>query len=193
MNELIIKLEKYASKYKVPILNKESLEYIQNIIKERNIKSILELGSAVGYSAINFALTDAHIQVTTIERDEKRYLKAVKNIKKFKLENRINIINDDILNVNIKEKYDFIFIDASKSQNEKYFNMFKDNLNDGGIIIIDNLGFHGFVGKSDKIESRNLRSLVKKIEKFMDYLETQDEFKVKIVNIGDVIGLIERR
>lgn len=192
MKKLVNKIEEYAEKKKVPIIDKESLLYILNLIKERNIISILELGSAIGYSAINFALVNDNIRVKTIERDEARYKIALKNIKKLKLTDRIEIINDDIFNINEIEKYDLIFIDAAKSQNEKFLNMFKGNLNEKGIIIIDNLNFHGFVGKSTEIKSRNLRSLVKKIENFITYLGMQDEFKVKIINIGDTIAVLER-
>ena len=182
----------YASINKVPIIDKESLSFITKLIKEKNIKSILELGSAIGYSAINFARINENITITTIERDTIRYNEAVKNVNKFKLENRINLINDDIFNVNIIDTYDLIFIDAAKSQNEKFLNKFKNNLNEKGIIIIDNLSFHGLVGKSSEIKGKNLRSLVKKIENFLEYLNNQNEFKVEIVKVGDTLCVLEK-
>lgn len=188
MNEI----EEYAIENNVPIIDKESLNYIIKLISERNILSILELGSAIGYSAINFALVNEEIEITTIERDTIRYNKALENIKKFKLNKRIEIIHDDIFNVDISKKYDMIFIDAAKSQNEKFLNIFKNNLNDNGIIIIDNLGFHGLVGNSNEIKSKNLRSLVGKIEKFLEYLKIQKEFKVEYILVGDTFCILER-
>lgn len=188
MNEI----EEYAIENNVPIIDKESLNYIIKLISERNILSILELGSAIGYSAINFALVNEEIEITTIERDTIRYNKALENIKKFKLNKRIEIIHDDIFNVDISKKYDMIFIDAAKSQNKKFLNIFKNNLNDNGIIIIDNLGFHGLVGNSNEIKSKNLRSLVGKIEKFLEYLKIQKEFKVEYILVGDTFCILER-
>ena len=79
----IEELEEYAYKNNIPIMQKDGIDFLTNYIKENNIKNILEIGSAIGYSAIKMALVDSSIKVTTIERDEERYLEAVKNIKKF--------------------------------------------------------------------------------------------------------------
>ena len=83
--ELIKIMKDYAEENNVPIITDEGINYIRNYIKENNIKRILEVGAAIGYSSILMALVDENITITTIERDEKRYLEAVKNIKKFHL------------------------------------------------------------------------------------------------------------
>lgn len=189
----LLEIEEYALREKVPIIEKDSLNYINELINKKNVRTILELGTAIGYSSINFALQNENIRIITIERDIERYKLAIKNISDFKLKNRINVINDDIFNVKIEEKFDMIFIDAAKSQNNKFLNIFKNNLNSNGIIIIDNLGFHGLVGKSNEIKSKNLRALVKKIEKFIEYLNSQKEFKVEYINIGDNFCILERK
>ena len=81
--DLIKEMKEYAEDNNVPIITDEGINYIRNYIKENKIKRILEVGAAIGYSSILMALTDEEITITTIERDEKRYLEAVKNIKKF--------------------------------------------------------------------------------------------------------------
>lgn len=193
MNNLILEIEIYAKENNVPIIEKDSLLYIINLIKEKNIKTILELGTAIGYSSINFALTKEDIYITSIERDINRFNKAIENINKSNLQNRITLINEDIFNVQLKDKYDLIFIDAAKSQNEKFLNMFKNNLNKKGLIIIDNMNFHGLVGKSNEIKNRNVRGLARKIENFIDYLNNQNEFNIEYVKTGDTLCILTER
>ena len=86
-----------------------------------------------------------------------------------------------------------VIIDAAKSQNMKFFNKFKENLSANGIIIIDNLSFHGYVGKSSEIKSRNLRQMVRKIEKFLDFLDNNEEFNVEYIEVGDRLGVCKRK
>ena len=92
MNPDIKKLKEYAIKNNVPIIQDDGIKYIKEFIKKHNINSILEIGSAIGYSSILMAQTDPNLRITTIERDQERYLEAVKNIKEFGLEDRITII-----------------------------------------------------------------------------------------------------
>ena len=115
------KIEKYAKENNVPIMQKDGIEFLCNYIKENNVKKILEIGSAIGYSAIKMALVSDDIKITTIERDEERFSIAVNNIKEFSLDKNIDIILGDALEVVIKDKYDLIFIDAAKSQYIKFF------------------------------------------------------------------------
>lgn len=186
INKLIKEMESFASREKVPIMQDSSLLFILNYIKENKIETILEIGTAIGYSAIRMANENTY--VTTIERDETRYLEAVKNVKLADFEHKIKLIFKDAFDTNIKDKFDLILIDAAKGKNREFIEKFQSNLKLGGTIIIDNIDFHGMVGKSSEIKSRNLRSLVRKIENFLKYLETQKEYKVKKINIGD--GLI---
>ena len=106
INENIIKqIKDYAELNNVPIMMDESMRYIMKYIKDNHVKNILEIGTAIGYSAIMMCSVDPEIFVTTIERDEKRYLEALKNIKKLKLEDRIQLIYHDALEVTLDEKY----------------------------------------------------------------------------------------
>lgn len=190
--QLIEEIRKYGVDNNVPIMSVESIDTINSIIKENNITSILEIGTAIAYSTINFASNDCVNHVTSIERDIERYNIAVSNVEKSGLTN-IELLNEDALETIITRKYDLIIIDAAKSQNMKFFNKYKENLSENGIIIIDNLDFHGYVGKSSEIKSRNLRQMVRKIEKFLDFLDNNQEYSVKYIEVGDRLGVCKRK
>jgi len=170
-------------------MQKDGIDFLTNYIKENNIKSILEIGSAIGYSAIKMALVDRDIKVTTIERDIDRYNIAIKNINDFNLNDRINIINDDALTIELNDKYDLIFIDAAKSQYIKFFEKFEKNLNINGVIVSDNLSFHGFVEDDSKTNNRNTKQLVKKIRKYIDYLKNNPDYKTMFYKLGDGVAI----
>lgn len=190
MKEEIESIKNYALENNVPIMQDDGINYLTNYIKKNKIKKILEIGTAIGYSAIMMCLVDNDIEVTTIERDEKRYLEAIKNVKKFRLEDRINLIYNDALEVKINEIYDLIFIDAAKAQNTKFFEKFERNLRDGGSIITDNMYFHGLVFKDEEdIGSRNLRQLVRKVKNYTLFLEKNDKYDTEFLNIGDGLAI----
>lgn len=194
MKELIIEMENYAKEKNVPIIEKESIAFIMKYIKANNIKNILEIGSAIGYSSILMASSNQDTKVTTIERDETRYMECLKNVKKAGLEKKINVVFQDALELNLSDvSYDLIFIDAAKGQYTKFFEKFKYFLAPGGVIITDNLKFHGLVGKSETIESKNLKSLVEKIEKYIEFLKENEEFETKFYDLGDGISLSFRK
>lgn len=186
---MIEKIENYAKINNVPIMEKSGIDFLTNYIKQNNIKNILEIGSAIGYSAIKFCLVDEDITVTTIERDNNRYNEAIKNINDFNLQKRIKIIHDDAFNVDINEKFDLIFIDAAKAQYIKFFEKFKVNLKENGVIISDNLKFHGLVDGNDENLSRNVKGLVRKLRNYINFLENNDEFETVFYDIGDGIGV----
>ena len=168
-------------------MDKCYINYICDYIKNNNIESVLEIGTAIAYSAIKM-VNSGVLRLTTIERDEERYKVAIENIEKANMNDKIKPILSDAFDTNITEKFDMILIDAAKGKNIEFIEKFKNNLKPDGVIFIDNIDFHGLVGKSDTIKSRNLRSLVRKIEKFLDYLNNQNEFKVTKIDKGD--GLI---
>ena len=187
--DLIKEMKEYAEDNNVPIITDEGINYIRSYIKENNIKRILEVGAAIGYSSILMALTDEKITITTIERDEKRYLEAVKNIKKFHLEERITLLYKDAFDVELSEEFDLVFIDAAKAQNTRFFEKFSKNLAKQGTIITDNMNFHGLVEDESKIESRNLRALIRKVKAYHEFLENNEDYKTTFLNIGDGLAV----
>lgn len=187
----MLEIEEYAKKYNIPIMQKDGIEFLIDFIKKNNIKNILEIGTAIGYSAIKMANVSDDINITSIERDEIRYKEAIKNINKFNLNNRIKLINDDAFNVELNDKFDLIFIDAAKAQNIKFFLKFSENLNINGFIITDNLNFHGLVNSDEKM-SRNLRQLVRKIKDYVEFLKNNKNYETIFYDIGDGISVSKK-
>lgn len=190
-SSVLNQIKNYADENNIPIMHEDGIHYLMDYIRKNRIKNILEIGTAIGYSAIMMCSVDSSITVTTIERDEKRYLEAVKNIKKMEMEDRINLIYKDALEVNLEDnKYDLIFIDAAKAQNLNFFEKFEYNLADKGTIVTDNMNFHGLVYKDEKeIESRNLRQLVRKVKNYREFLENNRKYRTEFLNIGDGIAI----
>ncbi len=187
-------IKKYALQNKVPIMVDDSIDFIITKMHQKKLTKVLEIGTAIGYSAIMMALSSPKVTVTSIEKDKDRYLEAVKNIKKLDLEDRITLIYNDALEVSLKEKYDLILIDAAKSKNLDFFNKFEKNLEPNGIIITDNLSFHGYVEKNpEDIKNRNLRALVRKIKNYIDFLENNIKYKTTFYEIGDGLSVTEKR
>ena len=186
-------LEKYAKINNIPIMQKDCILYLINYIKENNIKNILEIGSAIGYSSIMMASINSDIRITTIERDKDRYDLAVSNIKKYNLDKQINIIYGDAVDTDIAGMYDLIFIDAAKGKNIFFFEKYKNNLVKGGSIITDNLSFHGLVEDSDLVKTKNQRGIVNKIKDFISFLDNNEEFATEYIPVGDKIAISKRR
>ena len=121
-------------------------------------------------------------------------MECLKNIKKADMEKRITCLYQDALEVNLTGvSYDLIFIDAAKGQNINFFEKYKNFLNNGGTIITDNIEFHGMVGKSQEIESKNLRELVQKMENYIDFLKNNDDFNTEFLSIGDGLSVSTRK
>lgn len=190
----IRKIKEYANENNVPIMVEEGISFLTNYVLKKHVETVLEIGTAIGYSAIMMALVNPNIKVTSIERDEKRYLEALKNVKSLGLENRITLIYNDAFHVKLDDKYDLIFIDAAKAQNIKFFEMFEHNLKSGGIIVTDNLKFHGLVAQEeDTIKSKNLRGLVRKIKEYISFLKSNTKYDTEFFDIGDGISVSTKK
>ena len=195
MKNLIIEMEEYAKEKNIPIMEKDGIAFLMKFIKANNVKSVLEIGSAIGYSAILMASSSPDVKVTTIERDETNYMECLKNVKKCSFEQKVNVVFQDALELNLAEgtQFDLIFIDAAKGQYKNFFEKYKYFLAPGGAIVTDNLKFHGYVGKSDTIESKNLRQLVTKIENYVEFLKSNEEFDTHFYDIGDGLSVSVRK
>ncbi|RGC50740.1 O-methyltransferase [Absiella sp. AM29-15] len=190
---LLEEMEQYALEKDVPIMQQEGITFMCSFIKEHQLKSILEIGSAIGYSAIRMAMLDKNIHITTIERDEERYQKAKEYIARSEYKDQITLLYGDALEANIQGSYDMIFIDAAKAQYIRFFERYEPLLIQGGYIITDNLKFHGFVEHPETATSRNLRQLVGKISRFINYLKSRDDFDTTFLEQGDGIGISKKK
>ena len=187
-------LKEYAANNHVPIIKDGGLDFIIALIKKADCKMILELGSAIGYSSIKMAKTAADIYIDTLEKNEDMYLKAKENIAKAALNDRISIYHTDIKDFKTDKLYDLIFVDAAKAQYYNYLNQFIGNLKEDGVMVFDNIAFHGMVKDPSLTKNRNTKALVKKIRKFKELVQEDDRFDIMIYeDIGDGILTLRRR
>lgn len=191
-NKLLVSLRAFAEEHKVPIITEEGIQFLIQVIKLRNIKSVLEIGTAIGYSSIAMAYhTD--VFVTSIERDETMYNQAKKNVSEAGLNHKIDIILKDALEVDetTLNQVDLIFIDAAKAQSIKFFEKYESLLSNKGIIITDNLLFHGLVNQ--EVRDRNLRQLLRKIDHFNHWVVEKEGYDTYIYEIGDGMSVSIKR
>ena len=187
-DELILEMEAYAQEYNVPIVTKEVAEYLRFLVSSYKIKNILEIGTAIGYSGILMAkeIKENSGKLYTIEIDEERYNLAQENFKKSGLSNIISIKGDALEEVKkINDTFDFIFIDASKGHYMEFFEDSYKLLNEGGIIFIDNIMFRGYLYKE---YPKRFKTIVKRLDSFIDYLYKRDD-RFVLLPFGDGVGL----
>lgn len=188
-NDYIISMREYAKENNVPIIQDEGLAFLKAIVKLYKPKKILEIGCAIGYSSSMMSIYSG-ASVVTVERDPKMYEEASKNIKALGLEDKIKIIFKDALLIEDElktEEFDMIFIDAAKGQYTKFFEKFSPYLKDKGIIVTDNMLFHGLL--DTEIKNRNLRQLVTKLKKYHTFLLENEEYDTSIYDLGDGMAL----
>lgn len=195
MNELLLKIKNDALLNSVPIIQDASLEVIKDIIHKRNVENIIEIGTAVAYSALAFSFCDSVKRIDTFERNNEMYEQAMNNIKALEKEDVINIHFGDALEVdltNLEKDGDLLFIDAAKAQSQKFFERFTPFLKDDGIIIVDNILFHG-VKPTDEGISKNLKHLLLKIENFVNWIKNHPLYNVTFFNGGDGLAIITKK
>ena len=186
---MIEALKTYAKAHHIPIITDDGLLFIQDVIKTHEIKDVLEIGTAIGYSAIAMALFGA--KVDTIERNTDMQMLAKSNIAKHQLNHKVHLICADAITCDLPLKmYDMIFIDAAKAQYQLFFDKFSSCLKPEGIIVCDNLDFHHL---DPATVNRNTRQLIRKIDHFKTYLKTHPLFETKYLNIGDGMSISKRR
>ena len=186
MNEILTKIKQNALENHIPIIMDDTLEVIAKVLEEKKPKRILEIGTAVGYSAICFSeyLSDSGI-IDTIERDEERVLEAKKNVKDLNLENKINIIEGDAVEIlaTLDEKYDVVFIDAAKGKYPIFLEEAIRLLNNKGIIFADNILYKGYT-LSDYNKHKQ-RTAVRGLREYLKLLEENPDFETEILEVGD--------
>lgn len=192
LEDVIAKIKEKAIVNHVPILQDKSLEFISFVLKLKNPKEILEIGTAVGYSAISFVqAVDGKVNVKTIERNERRYNEAINNIKEAGLQGEIDVVLADateyLPNLHEDNKYDVVFIDAAKGQYLKFLENGIRLAKDGGIIIADNVLFKGRV-MSDYNEHKH-RTAVNRLRDYISIINSDKRLNSIVLEIGDGIAV----
>ena len=195
-NPLLTEMEFYAREHNVPIMELEGIETMLQLLRIQGTKKILEVGTAIGYSAMRMAEALPGAQIVTIERDDERAQLAVGFIERSAYKERITLIKGDALEVEEQisghAPFDAIFIDAAKGQYKKFFEMYSSYLSSDGMIITDNVLFKGLVAEPE-IESKRIRNLVKKIDDFNKWLMKHPDYISVILPVGDGVAISKRR
>jgi len=188
--EKINQIKEKALEEHIPIIMDDTLEVIAKILKEAKPKKILEIGTAVGYSAIRFSeylQESGHID--TIERDEERVKEAKQNISELKLESKIHILEGDALEIlpTLEGPYDVVFIDAAKGKYPIFLSEALRMLNNSGIIIADNVLYKGYV-LSDYNKHKQ-RTAVRGLREFLKNLDENSNLVTEILEVGDGLAV----
>ena len=194
MNKIELeKIKKKALEEHIPIIMDDTLEVIEKELREIKPKRILEIGTAVGYSAICFSefLNEGGI-IDTIEREADRVQEAKKNIERAEVQDRINIIEGDAVEIlpTLQEKYDVVFIDASKGKYPFFLKESLRMLNQKGIIFADNVLYKGYV-LSDYNKHKQ-RTAVRNLREFLSLLQNDDTLDTKILEVGDGLAIAKK-
>ena len=190
MKDKLEQIKQKALNDNIPLRMDDTLEVIDNILKKAKPKSILEIGTAVGYSAICFSkfLQDDGI-IDTIERDETRILEAKENIKNMNLEEKIHIYEGDAVEIlpTINKKYDVIFIDAAKGKYPFFLEQAMRCLNEEGIIFADNILYKGYV-MSDYNKHKQ-RTAVRNLREYIAKVTGNPALETEILEVGDGLAI----
>ncbi|WP_188206241.1 O-methyltransferase [Alkalibacillus aidingensis] len=190
-DELLTEMEQYAANQQVPIMEKDGIEFLKQIIRIHRPKKIIEIGAAIGYSAIQMAKSDSNVIIQTVERDEKRYHDAISFVKKANLDHRIEVnYNDAVvwLEETKPSSVDLVFIDAAKGEYQKYVEVVHPFLKSGGLIIVDNVLFKGYVSKAVQ-ENKRWVKIGEKIATFNEWLFSHPQYETTMIETGDGIAI----
>lgn len=187
--EELEKVKTKAIKEHIPIIMDDTLEKIQEILFQENPAKILEIGTAVGYSASQFVRFAPHAIVDTIELDEERAKEAKENVKKIGIENQINIFVGNAVDIlpTLEGKYDIIFIDANKGKYPVFLQEGIRLAKNNGIILADNILYKGYVmGDYNKHKQR---TAVKHLREYIQMAEGNEALQTKILEVGDGLAI----
>ncbi len=187
------KIKEYGNINKVPITKDETLSFLCETIEKECAKEILEIGTAIGYGCITIIENTNCHHIDTLEIDENRYKVAVNNVKQKNLDKKITTYLTDALDYlkNCKKSYDLVYLDGPKGQYINYLPYILKLLKDGGVIVADNLYFHGMVTGEIPV-SKGCRAMIKGLHKYIDEVTTNKNLETTIYNIGDGIGLTKK-
>ncbi|CDC31973.1 putative O-methyltransferase [Clostridium sp. CAG:508] len=184
------KIKKKALEDKVPIIMDDTLEVVAKILTEIKPNKILEIGTAVGYSAICFSeYLQENGKIDTIERDTERVKEARENIKKAEVEDKINIYEGDAVEIlpTLNDEYDVVFIDAAKGKYPFFLNQALRMIRQGGVIIADNVLYKGYV-MSDYNKHKQ-RTAVRNLREYIAEITNNDKLETKILEVGDGLAI----
>lgn len=193
---LFAEMEAFAAANHVPIMELVGIEGFLQLLRIQRPKRILEIGTAIGYSAMRMAEALPEAEIITLERDKERYDQARGYTGRFEGGDRIHILYGDALDI-VSEAgaygpFDAIFIDAAKGQYTKFFEGYSPFLTSSGVVYTDNVLFKGLVAE-EEIEGKRARNLVRKISGYNEWLMSHSGYYTSIIPVGDGLAVSIKR
>lgn len=197
---LLLEMEAYASENMVPIMELDGMETLLKFMELHQPKKVLEIGTAIGYSALRMIDRLPEVEITTIERIPERYEDAKKYIGMAGKTSQVTLIEGDALEVEdqvaANAPYDALFIDAAKGQYKNFFEMYEKYVNPGGVIFSDNVLYKGLVEKEKEDlvdQSRRAKQLIRKIQNYNFWLSENENYETVILRVGDGLAVSVKR
>ncbi len=190
-NDKLEKFRIYCEERNLPIIHKEVGQFIKLVINQLNAKNIIEIGTNVGYSSIfmvNAMMNEG--KVTTMERSEKFYKEALKNISDFGLADNIKVYYGDAVDMldEVEGSFDMAFIDAAKSYYRVFFDKCLKMMKPGGIILSDNVLYQGMIA-TDELVVRRKKTLVRNLRNYLEYISHDERFVTSVLPLGDGLAV----
>ena len=194
-NALIKQLEMTARDEKIPVLQSESVQFLRLLLQIINPQNILEIGTAIGYSALHMAEAAANARIITLEIDPERARRARLHFSQAKVADRVEVIEGDALETipRLKQNFDFVFLDAAKGKYAEFFALVFPLLAPGGVLLTDNVLFRGMVALDDDDIDKKYRNMVQKLKKFNKLLATHPDLDTAFVPVGDGLAVSRKR
>ena len=195
-NELLLEMEQFAVENHVPIMALPGIEALNQLLRIQKPKTILEIGTAIGYSAMRMALALPEVKIVTVERDAERVEKARDFVGRSEVAERITIVEGDALEVEVNHlepQYDAVFIDAAKGQYQKFFEKYSPLVPSGGVLYIDNMYMHGLSDLDIKEVPRRKRTMIRNLKTFSDWIMAHPDYTSAFFPVGDGLLICLKR
>lgn len=183
-------MEQYAVENRVPIIDRVSVHFLLQLIRMHQPKNVLEIGTAIGYSALRMHEIVPNANIITIEKNAQMYTVAKQNVALHATNDCVTVIQGDALEQlkRLREQeieFDFVFIDAAKSKYEQFFNAVHPLVTEGGIIVSDNVLFRSFVANEIEEAPKRFKHIIAKLQTFNENMMKHEKYHSSIVPIGD--------
>ena len=194
-DELLLEMEQYAEENHVPIMQLSGIEALNQLLRIQKPAAILEIGTAIGYSAIRMAQALPSTKIVTIERDKTRVEKAKEYIARSEQAENITLIEGDALDVELPADatFDAVFIDAAKGQYMKFFEKYSPLVPSGGVLYIDNMYMHGLSDVDIKEVPKRKRTMIRNLKTFADWIMAHPDYTSAFFPIGDGLLICLKR
>lgn len=195
-DELLREMEAFAEENHVPIMQLAGMDALNQLLRIQNPKRILEIGTAIGYSALRMAKALPAVEIVTIERDAERYAYAQQFLARADEQSRITLIEGDALEVDVTPyatNYDAVFIDAAKGQYQRFFEKYAPLVPSGGVLYIDNMYMHGLSDLALQDVPRRKRTMIRNLHNFTEWIMQHPDYTCAFLPVGDGLLLCLKR